>query len=116
MPAQKRSLPDNIDHDEEPTSHHRPKQSRSEPEPEDEPELLLRLQEQKGKVVVQETEEEDEEEEGEGGEVKPGEEQDEDDGAEGYVFSFVLLLCLYVLHWVSKFDFGIWVTVSFPIG
>ncbi|KAH7522730.1 hypothetical protein FEM48_Zijuj07G0169500 [Ziziphus jujuba var. spinosa] len=47
MPAQKRSLPDNLsDDEEEPTNHHhhhRPKQSRPQPQPEDEAELLLQV-------------------------------------------------------------------------
>lgn len=70
MPAQKRSLPENLTDDDDPTHHHRlrPKQSRQQ----DEHQLQLQQQEE-GTVVVEEQEQEQEEEE---------EEEEDEDGAE----------------------------------
>ncbi|PRQ49946.1 putative aminoacyltransferase, E1 ubiquitin-activating enzyme [Rosa chinensis] len=79
MPAQKRSLPDNLtdDDDDDPTPHHRhrPKQSR----PQDEL-LQQQQQEQQGDVVVekQQQQEEEEEDEEENDDVEEEEEEDEE--------------------------------------
>ncbi|KAL5571128.1 hypothetical protein UlMin_020725 [Ulmus minor] len=72
MPAQKRSLPNNLNDDDESSLHHRPKQSRSQTPTGDEPELPLQRREQQrnsfagGREELESQEDDDEPKDSEG--------------------------------------------------